>query len=400
MRAGVVAVQAAVAVVLLAGSLTLGRSFLRLLGTDLGYRTGHIATLSVSLYGTRYQTDYQAAFQAAQNNSPPPQIREPAYYRQALDRLRALPMVEAAGLVDYIPLAGEKLWSMDFALDSGQEPLAMWINASPGYFGSMGVPILQGRDFTDSDRQGSEPVAIVNEEFVRRTGLGSAILGHKAAPNSGKPLLTIVGIVRTLRYDPLRHGNADAQIYTPLTQYPVGAATFAVRVRGDAARYLPLLRDSLAQVDAGVPPYGVATLDARWRESLARPRFYTTAVLFFAAFALLLAVVGVYGAAAYSIAQRTREIGLRIAVGASPLGLRATLLRQSMLPVAGGMSGGVAAAIAFGRYLQSLIATAEPTGALTCVAASAVLVAAAAAAVWTASGRIVRMDPATALRTE
>jgi putative ABC transport system permease protein len=275
----------------------------------------------------------------------------------------------------------------------------MEVFASPAYFRSMGVPVVQGRDFNDTDRQGSEPVAIVNQEFVRRTGLGSAILGHKVTPNSEKPL-TIVGVVGTLLYDPQRRGNADAQVYMPLAQYRVGAATFAVRVRGDAARYLPLLRDSLAQVDPSVPPYGVVTLDTRLRDSLARPRFYTTAVLFFAAFALLLAVVGVYGAAAYSIAQRTREIGLRMAVGASPLGLRASLLRQSLLPVAGGMAGGVAAAIAFGRYLQSLIATAEPTGALTCVAASAVLAAAAAAAVWTAGGRIVRMDPASALRTE
>jgi putative ABC transport system permease protein len=395
MRAIVVAVQAAVAVVLLAGSLTLGRSFLRLLGTDLGYRTDNVAALSVSLFGTRYQTEYGPA----KNDHQPPEFREHAYYRQALDRLRSLPVVEAAGLVDYIPLTGEKLWSMDFTLDSGQEPLAMEVTASPGYFRSMGVPVVQGRDFADTDRQGSEPVAIVNEEFVRRTGLGSAILGHKVTPSSEKPL-TIVGVVRTLLYDPLRRGNADAQVYMPLAQYPVGAATFAVRVRGDAARYLPQLRDSLAQVDASVPPYGVATLDARLRESLARPRFYTTAVLFFAGFAMLLAVVGVYGAASYSIAQRTQEIGVRIAVGASPLGLRATLLRRSMLPVAAGMAGGVAGAAAFGRYLQSLVATAAPAGFLPCLAAAALLVAATAVAVWTASSRIVRMDPAAALRSE
>jgi putative ABC transport system permease protein len=288
---------------------------------------------------------------------------------------------------------------MDFAMDSGQEPLAMWVSASPGYFRSMGAPVLHGRDFTETDRQGSEPVAIVNEEFVRRTGLGNAILGHKVTPNSGKPL-TIVGVVRTLLYDPLQRGNTDAQVYVPLTQYPIGTATFTVRVRGDAERYLPMLRDSLAQVDPGVPPYGVATLDARLRESLARPRFYTTAVLSLAAFALLLAVVGVYGAAAYSIAQRTQEIGIRIAVGASPRGLRANLLRQSMLPVAGGMAAGVAGAIAFGRFLQSLVATAEPAGVLTCVAATALLVAATALAVWAAGGRIVRMDPTAALRME
>jgi predicted permease len=395
MRATVVALQASVAVVLLVGSLILGRSFLRLLGTDLGYRTDNVAVLSVSLFGTRYQTDYMAFRTSPQ----PPQFREATYYRRALDRMRALPVVESAGLVNSLPLSGEKLWSTDFTLDSGQQPFAMEVNASPGYFRSMGVPVVQGRDFTDGDRQGSEPVAIVNEEFVRRAGVGNAILGHKVTPNSSKPL-TIVGIVRTLLYDPLRRGNADAQVYTPIAQNSVGAATFTVRVRGDAERYLPMLRDSLAQVDSSVPPFGVATLDARLRESLARPRFYTTAILFFAGFALLLAIVGVYGAASYSIAQRTQEIGVRIAVGASPLGLRATLLRQSMLPVAGGMAAGVAGAVAFGRYLQSLIATAEPAGIVPCLAAAALLAAATAAAVWTASSRIVNLDPIAALRME
>ena len=135
------------------------------------------------------------------------------------------------------------------------------------------------------------------------------------------------------------------------------------RVRGKAERYLAVCRDVVQQVDPQVPVYDVKTLDQRLGETLARPRFYTTAILFFGAFALLLAVTGVYGVATYSIAQRTHEIGVRIAVGASPPRLRRLLLRQSLLPMAAGMAAGVAGAIGMGQFLKHLMTSAEPVGA-------------------------------------
>jgi predicted permease len=354
-----------------------------------------VATLKVSLFGTRYETDYQGARAANQT----PQFRELPYYQQALDRLRALPGVEMAGVVDYLPLTKQTLWSLTYTLDSGQDAMAMAVTASPGYFRSMGVNLLEGRDFTGADRQGSEPVAIVNEEFARRIASSGGVLGRRVTPDGEKPL-TIVGVVGTTRYDPLRNTTADAQVYTPMAQDPASAATFTVRVRGNPESYLPVLRDSLRQVDPDLPVYGVATLVQRLQQSFARPRFYTTAVLFFAVFALLLAVIGAYGAASYAIAQRTQEIGVRMAVGASPWGIRGMLLRQSMLPVLIGVLAGIAGADVLGRFLESLIATAEPTGAGTCAAAAALLAAAAATAVWTATSRIVRMDPTAALRAE
>jgi ABC-type antimicrobial peptide transport system permease subunit len=154
------------------------------------------------------------------------------------------------------------------------------------------------------------------------------------------------------------------------------------------------------QVDKQVPVYDVKTLEDRFSETLARPRFYATAVLFLGGFALLLAVIGIYGAASYSIAQRTHEIGVRIAVGATPGGLRSLLLWQSLLPMAVGGAAGIAGAVLLGRYLQHLIAGAETTGVLACAAAAGTLIFAAALAVWTATRRIVRMDPTAALRAE
>jgi ABC-type antimicrobial peptide transport system permease subunit len=192
----------------------------------------------------------------------------------------------------------------------------------------------------------------------------------------------------------------NAEMYLPIAQSTPGFVTFVARVHGSVEPYLAICRGAVQQVDRQVPVYDVKTLGQRLSDTLARPRFYTTAVLFFGGFALLLAVVGIYGAASYSIAQRTHEIGVRIAVGASPGGLRSMLLWQNMLPMACGAAAGIAGAAVLGRYLQHLIAGGEATGAWTCAAAALALAVTAALAVWTATRRIVKLDPTAALRAE
>jgi putative ABC transport system permease protein len=381
LRTLLVAAQAALTLVLVAGALTMGRSFLRLLGTDLGFRTERVITLSVSLDGTRYDANHG----------------ETGFYRGALDRLRAVPGVESAGAVDYLPLASDYLAVFRFRRDSTHKPWGIQVTATPDYFRTLRTPLLEGRDFTKADRRGAEPVAIVNESFARRAG--SAIIGAKIASDQDQTF-TVVGVVRTMSFSPFSRPDDEPQVYVPAAQNPPQFATFVVRVKGGPDPYRAVLRDAVQQVDRQVAVYGIETFDSRLRQTLARPRFYTTAILFFGGFALLLAIVGTYGVASYSIAQRTREMGVRIAVGASPRGLRGMLLRQSMLPVACGAVAGVAGAAALGRYLQHLIAQAEPTGPWTCALAAAALAATAALAVWTATGRVVRMDPTAALRAE
>ena len=176
--------------------------------------------------------------------------------------------------------------------------------------------------------------------------------------------------------------------------------TFVACVHGDPNRYLPLVRDAIRQVDAHVPVYNAMTLSRRLDESLAKPRFYTTAILFLGGFAILLAVIGVYGVASYSISQRTHEIGVRIAVGASPGRLRIALLRQSMLPVAVGMTAGVAGAVGLDRFLQYLMSAVEPLNAGTCAWAALLLAITAAVAVRRATARVLRVDPMRALRAD
>jgi ABC-type antimicrobial peptide transport system permease subunit len=194
----------------------------------------------------------------------------------------------------------------------------------------------------------------------------------------------------------LRAGRPLVQFYLPAAQHPALFMTFVARVHGKPERYLPVCRDAIQQVDPQLPVYGVMTLGQRLDETLAKPCFYTTAVLFLGGFAVLLAVIGVYGVASYSISQRTHEIGVRLAVGASPGRLRFALLRQSMLPIAAGVAG----AIVRGRFLGYLMAEVEPLDVRTCATAALLLAFTAAVAVWTATARVLRVDPMRALRTD
>ena len=381
MRAVLVAIEAALAVILVAGSVSMGRSFLKLLGIDLGYGTDRVVTLNVSLVGTSHEG--QAAWRQ--------------YYGEALERLRAVPGVESAGATSLLPLMRGLTESARFTLDDRHVDDVGVREASPDFFRSIGSALVAGREFTAADQQTSEQLVIVNEDFARALGRGD-LVGRKISGYRGKAY-TVVGVVRTVRQAGPGSGIGP-DVYRDMDQQPRSWATFTAKVRGDAERYLAPCRDAVQAADAQVPVYDVKTLDQRLSENLARPRLYTSAVLFLGVFALLLAVVGTYGVASYSITRRTHEIGVRIAVGASPRGLRGMLLRQSMLPVACGALAGVAGAGALERYLQHLMAHAEPTGPWTCAVAAAALAATAALAVWTATGRIVRMDPTAALRTE
>jgi len=390
-RTGLVMLQAALTVVLLAGSVTLGRSFLKLLGTDMGFHTDHVATFNVSLVGTAYDEDQRR------------------YYNHALDHLRAVPGVEAAGAVKYLPLIQNEYPAGGYFLEG--ERLAthgvISNNSAPGYFRAMGTEIVAGRDFTATDVNGSMPVAIVDEDFARP--LGTRMVGRKVMLDFGRGntwTYTVVGVVRTIHMNhSIVHGGLRAQIYFPFEQPRGGVGgpgymTFVARVHGDAAEYLPVLRDAMQQVDGSIPVYDVKTLDQRLGDALARPRFYTTAILFLAGFALLLAIIGIYGVASYSVAQRTKEIGVRLAVGASTGVVRGMLLREGLWPLGVGMTAGAFGAIGLGRFLQSLMDSADPVSTWTCAAAAILLVFAGAVAVWRATARVVRVDPMRALRTD
>jgi len=383
LRRTLVVVQVSLTVALLAGSAVMGRAFLKLLGTDLGFDTDRVVTMSISLAGTRYEKGNLVG----------------QYYDDVLERLRAVPGVEAAGGVDFLPLETTKYRGSSLKVEGGREvPVVVFIQATPDYFRAMGTPFLFGRDFTPADQQASEPVAIVNEEFAQLAGAGQDIVGRRVigpAPQSIKSF-KIVGVVRTVRYGgPVSAGRA--QIY--LTGSP-DFMTFVARVGVDAKVHLAICRDAIKSVDRSVAVFDVRTLDDRLAENLAKPRFYTTAILFLGGFALLLAVIGIYAVASYAVAQRTQEIGVRIAVGASAGKVRLLLLRQSLQPVAIGIAAGIAGALALSRYIQNLLPTADQVDLMTSLFSAGLLVVICGVAIWSATQRVIELDPITVLRAE
>jgi predicted permease len=385
-RAGLVALQASLSVVLLAGCIMMSGSFLKLLGVNLGFQTDHIVSLRANM------------------NDKYIENRRLQFYDAALERLRSTPGVLTAGAVQYLPLIDDNYMGGMYAVDSGSTVSGNVVaNAvSSGYFQTIGIKFIAGRDFTDYERRGKDQCAIVDEVFAKQSGLGSRIVGKTAVqlPMPGKEhRYTIIGVVSATRLA----GPASQptmQIYKPLERYQPWRMNFVARVQGSADAYLSACQTVLQQVDTTIPIYDVQTLDQRLSGYLLRPRFYATAILYLTVFALLLAAIGIYGVAAYSVIQKTNEIGVRIAVGAVPGKIRAVMVCQNMIPVIVGMAAGVAGALAFGRFLNSLMETAEPLGIYTCIGGGLLLIATAMAAVWAATSRVIQLDPMIALRSE
>jgi predicted permease len=387
-RAGLVALQASLSVVLLAGCIIMSGSYLKLLGVYLGFQTDHIVSLRADVNGIYSKN------------------RELQFYNAVLERLRSAPGVLTAGAVRYLPLIDDdhKYRGGMYAVDSGSMVSGNIVEnpVASGYFQTMGIHFIAGRDFTDAERRGKDQCAIEDEVFARQSGLGSSIVG-KTSVQQGMPgkgiRYTIIGVVRAARLA----GPASQptiQIYKPMELYLQGRMTFVARIRGSADAYLRTCKAALQQVDSAIPIYDVQTLDRRLSGYLLRPRFYATAILYLSVFALLLAAIGIYGGAANSVIQRTNEIGVRIAVGAAPGKIRAVMVCQNMIPVIVGMAAGVAGALACGRFLNSLMESAEPLGAYTCIGGGLLLIIVALAAVWSATSRVIRLDPMIALRSE
>ena len=241
---------------------------------------------------------------------------------------------------------------------------SMIVPILPDYFRTMGTPILHGREFTGAELRTDARVAVVNEQFAREFGPSADAVGRRIDDGDGSR--RIVGVVRDMDY--MTEGANSTQVFVP-SRSPGGFfSTFVVRVDGQAAEHLASVRDTIRSVDPKVPVFGVKTMEQRMEDVLARPKFYRTAVLSFAAFAFLLAVIGIYGIVSYAVAQRAREMGLRMALGSTPLRLRAILVRQGLLTVAVAAIPGVAGAILTGRYLENLVDGAKSGSAATCAA--------------------------------
>jgi putative ABC transport system permease protein len=380
-RRALIAAQIAVTVVLLTGSIALGRSFMALMRVDNGYQIRSMVTLSVSLAGGLQQG-----------------TRAWPYLHDVLSRVRDVPEVVSVSGTESLPLNIDAFMGGKFQIDNrGSAPIATVVHVAPGFFSTIGAGLIAGREFSTADLSSGERVAIINDELARTYGdadLSSVIGRTLTAPRMSS--MRIVGVVRTLRFSAA--GEAHPQVYRP-SLAPL-AMTIVAHVRGEAGDRVAAIRDAVQSVDPKVPVFNIKTMEERLDIELARPRFYTLTVLFFGGLGLLLAVMGVYGVVSYSMLQRTREMGIRLALGTTPTLLRATMLWQTLSSVGTGAMAGVIMALAFGRFLQSLVRGAD--GATVPGSAVAVLITAgvSAAAIWAATRHVARLEISDVLRAE
>jgi putative ABC transport system permease protein len=380
-REALVAAQVMLTLVLLTASIAVGRAFVHLMKIDRGFDRTGVITATVSLEGTAIQTDAGRMI----------------YFQEALARIRRLPGVQSASTTQFLPLDAKGFIGGRYRLDGRPASTnSSNIPVMPDYFRTMGGRIVAGREFTEADMQSDALVAIVNHVFAREFGQPADLLGRQLS--NGDTARKIVGVVRGMDY--MTDGANSSQVFTLSRSPGWPGSTFVVKVTGRAEDHLAIVRDTIRSVDPQAPVFGVKTMDRRMAENFARPQFYRTAVTFFAAFALLLAIIGIYGIVSYTVARRTHEMGVRMALGATPENLRVVLLRQGLLPIVAGAIPGIALAILSGRLLESLVEGARSVEPAAYAGAVLFIAAIAAAGIWIATHPIAKLDITEILRTD
>jgi putative ABC transport system permease protein len=339
-----VALEIAVALVLLVGAGLLLRSFSSLSRVDTGIRTANLLTFNMALTGER------AASPQAQR----------AFYDAALRALAVLPGVETAGAAVTLPIGGDDFAS-GVAIEGtpparpGQQPRAGFQIVTPGYFRTMGIRVVEGRDVAESDTASAQPVVLVNETFVRQHWPGVEPLGRRIRVGGDtSPWLTVAGVVSDVRH----LGPATPprpEFYQPYTQRSFSSMAFVVRTRSAPTAVVPSIRAAIAGLDAAQPISGVSTMDEHIATALSRPRFMSTLVACFGFLALVLSTVGVYGVMAFSVAQRTREIAIRTALGASRRDVLSLVLSKAASLAVSGVVVGVVISASVSRALRGLL---------------------------------------------
>jgi putative ABC transport system permease protein len=384
--------EVGLALVLLIGAGLLLQSFARTQAIQPGFSSRGVLTARLSLPASRYPDD----------------PRKVAFFRQALESLRGLPGVQSAASIQPLPLAdGNFIFPLAVegrpAARPGEEPTAFGRFVSPDYFRAMGIPHLKGRLFNVQDDLQSLRVAIVNETLAARIWPGQDPLGRRIAfGNPTKPdvqWMQVVGVVGDVRSEELA-AEPGMEIYQPQFQAPFATATLVVRTGGNPQSLIGPIRNALRQIDANLPLDKVQPLEQVVWTSLAGERFKASLLGIFAALALVLAAVGIYGVIGYSVAQRVPEIGIRLALGARRAEVIRMLVRQGMVPVAIGLAAGLAGAYAACRLLASQLYKVGATDPFTYLGAFLVLTGVALLANWLPARRATRVAPLEALRYE
>jgi len=401
LRRLLMASELALALVLLVGAGLMVRTFVALRRFDPGFDSRRVVTAVVSLKGSRSEAP----------------ARRLAFYREVLDRVRALPGVVSASAINHLPLAGD-VWGFPFQIEGqppsapGESPSAAFRVVLPGYFQAMGLPLVRGRDFTDDDRLGTPGAVIVNEWLAQRYWPGADPIGKRMTLDDldkNPEWLTVVGVARNAARGKWA-AAPDEEMYLPLQQSrlylereggPFSFLTLVARTSTDQPAALgPSLRTAVWSVDGNVAVSEVQTMEQVVAGATASPRFYLLLLGSFAAAALVLAALGIYGVMSYSVAQRRNEIGIRMALGARPADVMRLVMNEAAGVVALGAAAGLVVALLVTRMMGALLYGVAATDPVTFALVSVALTLVALLATYVPARRAIRVDPLKALRAE
>jgi putative ABC transport system permease protein len=387
-RSGLLVTEVALSIVLLTGATLLLRSFAKVTNVDPGFNPDRVLAFQVSLPAVAYTEDPQRL----------------AFYDALLGGLESQVGVESAGLVQTLPMRGD--YRLSFGLPSrppyqpGQEPSAYYRSISPHYFEALSIPIVRGRAFTPQDSASSQQVAIVDASFARVYFPGENPVGQRLRIDNGAgKVATIVGVVGDVRYSGL-DVTAGPTMYAPHGQDVFSTTWVVIRTKGAPAAASGTAREVLRHLDASLPAYSMSPLTTIVSDSVGQRRFSMLLLGAFAMVALFLAAVGLYGVVAYSVSLRTREIGLRMAIGARPGDVLGMVVGGGMKLALAGVVLGSIAAVLLARLVRTMLFDVSPSDPASYALTAVALLVVAAIACYVPARRAMRVDPMVALQTE
>ncbi len=389
-RKALLVVEVSLALVLLAGAGLLARSMARALSVDLGFNPDHLLSMRMSLPGEAYTAP-----------------RRQAIYDECLARVSVLPGVRSAGLTHSLPIDGVQWGSVFIAADlpappRDQLPNAAMIPVSANYFEAMGIRMLKGRGFSPADTAESSHVVIINETLARRIWPGEDPVGKRLKqgfPEDPNPWREVIGVVANVKMYGAELG-VPRQIYLPLAQASQPSVSLVARTSGDPLQAAAAVERAVREVEKEAPVFAIRSMGQLLGNSLAQRRLTLTLLASFAALALILAGVGVYGVISYSVRQRTHEMGVRMALGAQRRDVLKLVLAQGLKLTLLGVGIGLPAALALTRWMESLLFGVRPTDPLTFTVIAVALTLVALVACWIPARRAAKADPMVALRRD
>lgn len=407
LRSLLVIAEIALSLVLLVGAGLMMRSFISLQNVKAGINPEGVLTMRISLPGAKYR-------------APEKRI---AFFSQLLERVRALPGVQSAGTNSHLPLAGNN-WGRSLTVEGypvlsvGEAPMVNHCVISPGYFRAMGIPILKGRDFDERDSNAPKVAELaMHGEFMPGSSSGVTIIDERLAreywpdqdpigkrirfgpPEDNEPWHTIVGVVGEVKHERL-DASTRKTVYLPFAQVPIGGSSLVIRTDGRPEGLIASVRAQVRELDPDLPVTRIMQMNEVVARSVWQPRLYAALFAVFAAVALILATVGIYGVMSYAVMQRTREIGLRMALGAQRQDVLRLVVGHGVVITAIGIGAGVAAAIGLTRLMSSLLFGVTATDPITFAAVSVLLTGVALGACFVPALRAAKVDPMVALRHE